>query len=134
MFDKSGTNVALKGSISSVSGYHKESKYPGGAVIDGDETTIWHSRHGSSTDFITIDLGTDKEIAKVQVLNVTDTGVYNGVESRMRMSGGGPNSSDKGAYVELKNSGGSVVKTTPDIKTVAVTYTINFNDATPSWK
>ena len=134
VFDKSGTNLALSGSISDVGDHHDESRFPRGAIIDDDETTLWHSGHGSSTDFITIDLGADKEIAKIEVLNVTGTTVYNGVASNARMSGGGPDSSDKGAYVELKNTTGSVVKTTPDIKTVAAKYTIDFNSTTPTWK
>ena len=134
VFDKSGTNLALSGSISDVGENHDESRFPRGALIDDDETTAWHSKHGASTDFITIDLGADKEIAKIEVLNVTGTTVYNGVAAIARMSGGGPDSSDKGAYVELKNTAGSVVKTTPDIKTVAAKYTIDFNSTTPTWK
>ena len=134
VFDKSGTNLALSGSISDVGDHHDESRFPRGAIIDDDETTLWHSGHGSSTDFITIDLGADKEIAKIEVLNETITTVFNGVAANARMSGGGPNSSDKGAYVELKNTAGSVVKTTPDIKTVAAKYTIDFNSTTPTWK
>jgi hypothetical protein len=134
VFDKSGTNLALSGSISDVGDHHDESRFPRGAIIDDDETTLWHSKHGASTDFITIDLGADKEIAKIEVLNETITTVFNGVAANARMSGGGPNSSDKGAYVELKNATGSVVKTTPDIKTVATKYTIDFNTTTPTWK
>src|SRR6056300_709925 len=134
VFDKSGTNLALSGSISDVGDHHDESRFPRGAIIDDDETTLWHSKHGASTDFITIDLGADKEIAKIEVLNETITTVFNGVAANARMSGGGPNSSDKGAYVELKNTTGSVVKTTPDIKTVAAKYTIDFNSTTPTWK
>ena len=134
VFDKSGTNLALEGSISDVGSHHDESRFPRGAVIDGDETTLWHSAHGSDTDFITIDLGADKEISKIEVLNVTGTTKYNGVESRARMSGGGPDSSDKGAYIELKNAAGSVVKTTHDIKIVAAKYTIDFDAYAPQWK
>ena len=134
VFDKSGTNLALSGTISDVGEHHDESRFPRGAIIDDDETTLWHSKHAASTDFITIDLGADKEIAKIEVLNVTGTTVYNGVASNARMSGGGPDSSDKGAYVELKNAAGSVVKTTPDIKTVAAKYTVDFSETTPTWK
>jgi hypothetical protein len=96
VLDNSGTNLALDGTISDVGEHHDESRFPRGAIIDDDETTLWHSKHAASTDFITIDLGADKEIAKIEVLNVTGTTVYNGVENRARMSGGGPDSSDKG--------------------------------------
>jgi hypothetical protein len=62
VFDKSGTNLALSGTISDVGEHHDESRFPRGAIIDDDETTLWHSKHGASTDFITIDLGADKDI------------------------------------------------------------------------
>ena len=134
VLDAAGTNMALSGTISGVSTHHNETTAPRGAVIDGDETTLWHSAHGADTDFITIDLGADKVIAKIEIVNSTGTTVYNDVAANARMSGGGPTSTDKGAYVQLINSAGSVVKTTPDIKTVADRYTVNFNDATLTWK
>ncbi len=133
VIDAAGTNMALSGTISGVSGHESETTYPRGAIIDGSDTTMWHSKLDADTDFITIDLGADKVIAKIEILNNTATTVYNEVAANARMSGGGPTSTDKGAYVELKNATGSVVKITPDIKTIADMYTINFNDTTPTW-
>ena len=125
VLDKDGTNMALNQPAEAPNGIH------GGAAgnmtpmmaVDDDDDTFFHSVHGSH-DVLIVDLGTVKEIAKIEIKNASSD----------RMAGGGPDSGDKGPTVTILGSDKTtVIKKTPEIKTIADKHTIDFTIATPVW-
>ena len=125
VLDKDGTNMALNQPAEAPNGIH------GGATgnmtpmmaVDDDDDTFFHSAHGSH-DVLIVDLGTVKEIAKIEIKNASSD----------RMAGGGPDSGDKGPTVTILGSDKTtVIKKTPEIKTIADKHTIDFTIATPVW-
>ena len=132
VFDMQGVNVALNKPVTA-HGHHSKSRFPKENAVDGDENTIWHSRTGGDTDWIEIDLGKDIKISKIIITQGAGTTVYNGVASGARMSGGGPDSSDKGSYITIKGADQKVIFETEDIKTVAAKYTYDFTKETEKW-
>ena len=133
VFDKQGVNVALTKPVEA-HGHHSLTRFPKENAVDGNEDTIWHSKHGGDTDWIEVDLEEEVEISKIVITQGTGTTVYNGVATGARMSGGGPDSTDKGSYIIIKDAAKTDVKKTKDIKTVAAKYTIDFEDSEdPNW-
>jgi hypothetical protein len=132
VFDKQGVNVALTKPVEA-HGHHNAKRSPKENAVDGDEDTIWHSKHGSDTDWIEVDLEEEVEISKIVITQGTATTVHNGVESWARMSGGGPDSTDKGSYIIIKDAAMTEVKKTEDIKTVAAEYTYDFTKEDGTW-
>ena len=132
VFDKQGVNVALTKPVEA-HGHHSVERFPKENAVDGKEDTIWHSKHGGDTDWIEVDLEEEVEISKIVITQGTGTTVYNGVASWARMSGGGPDSTDKGSYVIIKDAAKTEVKKTEDIKTVAAKYTYDFTASSPAW-
>jgi hypothetical protein len=125
ILDKDGTNMALNQPTEAPNGIH------GGAAgnmtpmmaVDDDDDTFFHSA-GGSHDVLIVDLGTVKEIAKIEIKNASSD----------RMAGGGPDSGDKGPTVTILGSDKTtVIKKTPEIKTIADKHTIDFTIATPVW-
>ena len=125
VLDKDGTNMALNQPAEAPNGIH------GGATgnmtpmmaVDDDDDTFFHSL-GGSHDVLIVDLGTVKEIAKIEIKNASND----------RMAGGGPDSGDKGPTVTILGSDKTtVIKKTPEIKTIADKHTIDFTIATPVW-
>jgi hypothetical protein len=96
----------------------------------------WHSEHTSGERSAKIDLGSEQTIKYISVRNNSfgSTTIYNDVEAQARMSGGGPRSGDKGAYIELLNSNGDVVLTSKDIKHIAATYILDFMKTQDTWE
>ena len=133
VFDMQGVNVALNKPVTA-HGHHSKTGYPKENAVDGDENTIWHSRHGGDTDWIEIDLEEEVEISKIIITQGTGTTVYNGVASGARMSGGGPDSGDKGSYITIKGADQEVILETEDIKTVAAKYTYDFTKEVGTWE
>ena len=132
VFDKQGVNVALTKPVDA-HGHHSIERFPKENAVDGNENTIWHSKHGGDTDWIEVDLEEEVEISKIVITQGNGATVYNGVASGARMSGGGPDSTDKGSYIIIKNASKAEVKKTEDIKTVAGKYTIDFTASSPVW-
>ena len=132
VFDKQGVNVALTKPVEA-HGHHSIERFPKENAVDGDEGTIWHSKHAGDTDWIEVDLEEEVEISKIEITQGTGTTVYNGVAAGARMSGGGPESTDKGSYIIIKDASKAEVKKTEDIKTVAAKYTIDFTASSPVW-
>jgi len=133
VFDKQGVNVALTKPVEA-HGHHSVESFPKENAVDGKEDTIWHSKHGDDTDWIEVDLEEEVEISKIEITQGTGTTVYNGVAANARMSGGGPDSTDKGSYIIIKDAAKTVVKTTEDIKTVAAKYTYDFTKKSGTWE
>lgn len=133
VFDKQGVNVALTKPVEA-HGHHSVERFPKENAVDGKEDTIWHSKHGGDTDWIEVDLEEEVEISKIVITQGNGTTVYNGVASGARMSGGGPDSTDKGSYIIIKNSAKTEVKKTEDIKTVAAKYTYDFTKEGGKWE
>jgi hypothetical protein len=133
VFDKQGVNVALTKPVEA-HGHHDVGRFPKENAVDGNEDTIWHSQHGSTTDWIEVDLEEEVEISKIVITQGTGTTVYNGVASGARMSGGGPESTDKGSYIIIKDAAKTEVKKTEDIKTVAAKYTYDFTKEGGTWE
>jgi len=132
VFDKQGVNVALTKPVEA-HGHHNARRSPKEYAVDGNEDTHWHSKHGDDTDWIEVDLEEEVEISKIVITQGTGTTVYNGVESWARMSGGGPDSTDKGSYIIIKDAAMTEVKKTEDIKTVAAEYTYDFTKEDGTW-
>ncbi len=132
VFDKQGVNVALTKPVEA-HGHHSVESFPKENAVDGNEDTIWHSQHGGTTDWIEVDLEEEVEISKIEITQGTGTTVYNGVASGARMSGGGPDSTDKGSYIIIKDAAKTEVKKTEDIKRVAAKYTYDFTATSPTW-
>ena len=133
VFDKQGVNVALTKPVEA-HGHHSVKRFPKENAVDGNEDTIWHSKHGDDTDWIEVDLEEEVEISKIVITQGTGTTVYNGVASGARMSGGGPESTDKGSYIIIKDAAKTEVKKTEDIKTVAAKYTYDFTKEGGTWE
>jgi len=133
VFDMQGVNVALNKPVTA-HGHHSKSRFPKENAVDGDENTIWHSRHGGDTDWIEIDLEEEVEISKIVITQGTGTTVYNGVAAWARMSGGGPDLGDKGSYITIKGADQKVILETEDIKTVAAKYTYDFTKEVGTWE
>ena len=133
VFDKQGVNVALTKPVEA-HGHHSVERFPKENAVDGKEDTIWHSKHGGDTDWIEVDLEEEVEISKIVITQGNGTTVYNGVASGARMSGGGPDSTDKGSYVIIKDAAKTEVKKTEDIKTVAAKYTYDFTKEGGTWE
>ena len=132
VFDKQGVNVALTKPVEA-HGHHSVERFPIENAVDGKEDTIWHSKHGGDTDWIEVDLGMEVEISKIVITQGNGATVYNGVAAGARMSGGGPDSTDKGSYIIIKDANQTEVKKTEDIKTVAERYTYDFTATSPTW-
>ena len=132
VFDKQGVNVALTKPVEA-HGHHSVERFPKENAVDGNEDTIWHSKHGGDTDWIEVDLEEEVEISKIVITQGTGTTVYGGVASWARMSGGGPDSTDKGSYIIIKDAAKTEVKKTEDIKTVAAKYTYDFTKEGGTW-
>ncbi len=133
VFDMQGVNVALNKPVTA-HGHHSLEGYPKENAVDGDENTIWHSEHGSDTDWIEIDLGKDIKISKIIITQGTGTTVYNGVAGWARMSGGGPDSGDKGSYITIKGTEPDSIWKTEDIKAVSSVYVYDFTKETGKWE
>ena len=133
VFDKQGVNVALTKPVEA-HGHHSVERFPKENAVDGKEDTIWHSKHAGDTDWIEVDLEEEVEISKIVITQGTGTTVYNGVASWARMSGGGPDSTDKGSYIIIKDAAKTEVKKTEDIKTVAAKYTYDFTKEDGTWE
>ena len=132
VFDKQGVNVALTKPVEA-HGHHSVERFPKENAVDGKEDTIWHSKHGGDTDWIEVDLEEEVEISKIVITQGNGATVYNGVAAGARMSGGGPDSTDKGSYIIIKDATQTEVKKTEDIKTVAAKYTYDFTSSSPAW-
>ena len=133
VFDMQGVNVALNKPVT-VHGHHSIERFPKENAVDGDENTIWHSRTGGDTDWIEIDLGKDIKISKIIITQGAGTTVYNGVASGARMSGGGPDSGDKGSYITIKGTEPDSIWKTEDIKRVSSIYVYDFTKETGKWE
>lgn len=122
VYDHNNNLVSRNTSVTTGGNHNAETMKPEYAV-DGDMGTFWHSEHGSGTDFIKIDLGKEVRILKIRIYNMKfETTKYNGVTVEARMSGGGPDSSDKGAFVTIHDAEDNVVLTTQDIKDIEEIY------------
>jgi len=97
----------------------------GQMAVDGNVGTFWHSTGG--TNSITIDLGSVMDIERIQIENRAGSGVYNGVAANARMSGGNATIT---IYGDDKTT---VIKETPELSTVANTYTIDLTAENPVW-
>lgn len=131
VFDENDENVALTKTVE-VSG--EDPDLPGSHAVDGDTDTLWHSQYHPRQDFIKIDLGEEKKIHRVEIVNVVSDVPFHGVNLNARMSGGGPDSEIDGAYIMITSKHGVEVVKTDSIKTVAENYTYDFTDDEPAWK
>lgn len=127
VFDMQGVNVALDKPVTA-HGHHNKTAYPKENAVDGDEDTLWHSRHGSDTDWIEVDLGKDIKISKIMITQDT------GHRGEARMSGGGPDSGDKGSYITIKGTEPDSIWKTEDIKRVSSIYVYDFTKETGKWE
>lgn len=127
------TNLALNKPVG-VSGHWSESRGPKAHAVDGDIGTFWHSQHDAIQDFIEIDLGAEKEIAKIEISGSDSENVYNGVKSIARIAAGGTEKpDDNGAYIIISDKDKKEVKKTPFIEEVAAGYSYDFSVKTPKW-
>jgi len=116
-------NIVSRNKPVTTSGNHNAESMKPEYAVDGNMGTFWHSNHGASTDFIKIDLGREVRILKIRIYNMKfNTTVYNHVTVEARMSTGGPDSSDKGAFVTIHDAEDNVVLTTQDIKDIEEIY------------
>ena len=131
VFGKDGTtNLALNKPVE-VSGLHNAAKMKAAYAVDGDPSTFWHSLTSTGPDFIEVDLGEEKEIYKIEVINHKD----GNKPPDNRMAAGGPDGpGDDGAYIIIKDEDKAEVIKTDPIKKIAQKYTYNFNVKTPEWK
>ena len=127
VLDKSGTNLALNKTATKSSFYNNQPIYDAPKAFDANEDTMFHTNHDTIVDWIEVDLGSEQEIAKIEILNEFTELAHAGVKVKDRLKEGG-------TYVVLKNASGSVIKTTPKLTTTAAKYTIDFNNATPAWE
>ena len=127
VLDKSGTNLALNKTATKSSFYANDAQYDAPKAFDGNEETMFHTNHDTIVDWIEVDLGSEQEIAKIEISNKFTDAAHAGVTVKDRLKEGG-------AHVVLKSASNTVVKTTPKITTTAAKYTIDFNDSTPTWK
>jgi hypothetical protein len=127
VLDKSGTNLALNKTVTKSSFYANNAQYDAPNAFDGNEETMFHTQHDEIVDWIEVDLGSEQEIAKIEISNEFTEDLHAGIKVKDRLKEGG-------THVVLKNASGSIVKTTPKLTTTAAKYTIDFNNATPAWK
>lgn len=124
-----GTDIAANQPVTTTASHGNSN--PRGVTGEGS----WHSKHMGGERSAKIDLGTEQTIKYITVNNGSmSTKVYNGVQARARFSGGGPGSNDKGAYIELLNSSGSVVLKSKDIKHIAQNYILDFTKTQDTWE
>ena len=72
VFDKAGTNIALTGTAALSTTHHPD--WAAANANDGNLTNTAHSRAGAGTgQYLDLDLGGEKEVAKVVVINRIDT-------------------------------------------------------------
>jgi hypothetical protein len=124
VLNRTGQNIALNKTAKSSSYWDGNTK--ASKAFDGSDTSYFHSAHDTTVDWVEVDLGSDQEIAKVEVWNVFSNSSYAGVKVKDRLKVGG-------ARVTLKASNGSTI-TTPKIKFTSAKYAINFNNPTPNWE
>jgi hypothetical protein len=123
-----GTDIAA-GKPVTATGSHGTSS-PQGLTGAGS----WHSLHTSGERSAKIDLGSEQTIKYISVNNgCSSTTEFNKVACNARLSGGGPGSSDRGAFIELLNNSGVVTRTSKDIKHIAGTYTLDFMNSGDNW-
>ena len=73
VFDKAGTNIALTGTATLSTTHHPH--WAANFANDGDLTNTAHSKAGAGAgQFLDLDLGGEKEVAKVVVINRIDPG------------------------------------------------------------
>ena len=132
MIDKQDVRVVLIKRVEPNVNLSNE-RYPKENAVEGIGKTIWHTYQGWGTDWIEVDLEEQVEISNIGITQGTGTTVYNGVASWARMSGGGPDSTDKGSYIIIKDAAKSEVKKTEDIKMVASKYTYDFTKEGGTW-
>ena len=115
VFDKAGTNIALNATVTGGPANHGAG--PWANLTDGDYTNFAHTLNDGIA-FMTIDLGTVKEIAKIVITNRA------GYSGSKRM---------ENATVKLLDASQVDVKTTEAIVGEKMKMTYDFDVATPAW-
>jgi hypothetical protein len=122
VYDNNGSDIT--GNSASASGSNNGSPQD---AIDGERySTFWISNHGSGLRYFEVDLGSDKNIGKIEMYDATGGGVYNGVTASNRMRLGQ-------AYIEIKDN--NLIQ---KVKSTAVPYNggkyfLDFGTSTPTW-
>jgi len=111
VFDASGTNLAASKTVTGSSEYPAPHVWSN--LTDGNKTNFAHTlgRTPSEYDYMTVDLGAEKEIKKLVITNRTSCCKNRAVGIKAVM---------------LADDGTTVVKETPAITTTADTYTLTF--------
>lgn len=126
VYDENGENIATTAKGASVTASGSNNGSPGDA-IDGDKYgTFWISDHSGGPRYFQIDLGSQKNIVKIEMEDHTGSGVYSGVTASNRMRLGN-------ADVEIKNASGIAVKKSTSVPYNGGRYYLNFNTITPTW-
>jgi hypothetical protein len=126
VYDENGDNMATIAKGASVTASGSNNGSPEDA-IDGERySTFWISDHSAGLRYFEIDLGSVKNIVKIEISDLTGTGVYSGLIANQRMRLGE-------AYIEIKDaSDARVVKSEP-IPHDGGRYFLSFEDQTPTW-
>jgi hypothetical protein len=126
VYDENGDNMATIAKGASVTASGSNNGSPEDA-IDGERySTFWISDHSEGLRYFEIDLGSVKNIVKIEISDLTGTGVYSGLVANQRMRLGE-------AYIEIKDaSDARVVKSVP-IPHDGGRYYLSFENQTPTW-
>tara|TARA_B110000285_G_scaffold153071_1_gene170899 strand:+ start:986 stop:1603 length:618 start_codon:yes stop_codon:yes gene_type:complete len=126
VYDEDGDNIATTAKGASVTASGSNNGSPEDA-IDGERySTFWISDHSEGLRYFEIDLGSVKNIVKIEISDLTGTGVYSGLIANQRMRLGE-------AYIEIKDaSDARVVKSEP-IPHDGGRYFLSFENKTPTW-
>jgi hypothetical protein len=126
VYDENGDNMATIAKGASVTASGSNNGSPEDA-IDGERySTFWISDHSAGLRYFEIDLGSVKNIVKIEISDLTGTGVYSGLIANQRMRLGE-------AYIEIKDaSDARVVKSVP-IPHDGGRYYLSFENQTPTW-
>tara|TARA_R110002153_G_scaffold235305_1_gene388684 strand:- start:2806 stop:3366 length:561 start_codon:yes stop_codon:yes gene_type:complete len=126
VYNETGVNIAttLEGASVTASGSNNGSPED---AIDGERySTFWISEHSTGLRYFEIDLGSTEKITKIEISDLTGTGVYNGVTANQRMRLGQ-------AYIEIKDASDVRVEKSVPIPRDGGRYFLSFEDETPIW-